>query len=250
MPAVFLWLFAASGVVVRRRSGAGGSAPRRGSARVIAGAGVPAARGHAVGRCCARRPRSSPPRREFQRGNCRAAINDALASRDALSVRGRAVRADRLLRPARARQRARDPGVPGGARPRPGQLALRLRARAGPGPGRARTRARRRRDASRLNPREQTASDLARVPRGAPRVEPRRGRRELPPGLAGSTSAARSRAAPRCARGRLGVDRARRGGSGALHPQSALAGLNPLPRGAAPGPARRQLASMAGSRAM
>ena len=31
------------------------------------------------------------------------------------------------------------------------------------------------------------------------------------------------------------VDRARRGGSGALYPQSALAGLNSLPRGTAPG---------------
>ena len=41
------------------------------------------------------------------------------------------------------------------------------------------------------------------------------------------------------ARYRLQVDRARRGGSGALHPQSALAGLNPPPRGPAPGPARR-----------
>src|SRR6185312_1457636 len=30
------------------------------------------------------------------------------------------------------------------------------------------------------------------------------------------------------------ADRARRGGSGALHPQSALAGLNSLPRGSAP----------------
>ena len=30
-------------------------------------------------------------------------------------------------------------------------------------------------------------------------------------------------------------DRARRGASGALYPQSALAGLNPLPRGTGPG---------------
>src|SRR5437588_10608170 len=33
----------------------------------------------------------------------------------------------------------------------------------------------------------------------------------------------------------LRLDRARRGASGALYPQSALAGLNPLPRGTGPG---------------
>src|SRR5213082_1514648 len=46
------------------------------------------------------------------------------------------------------------------------------------------------------------------------------------------------------------VDRARRGISGALNPQSALAGPNPRPRGWASGPVRRTEASMAGSRAV
>ena len=38
--------------------------------------------------------------------------------------------------------------------------------------------------------------------------------------------------------GRLGVDRARWGASGALYPQSAPAGLNPLPRSGVADPAR------------
>src|SRR5207244_13557826 len=46
------------------------------------------------------------------------------------------------------------------------------------------------------------------------------------------------------------LDRAKRGGSGALHPQSALAGPNPRPRGWASGPVRRWKASMARSRAV
>ena len=40
---------------------------------------------------------------------------------------------------------------------------------------------------------------------------------------------------PLTARATLSLDRARRGASGALYPQSALAGLNPLPRGTGPG---------------
>ena len=48
----------------------------------------------------------------------------------------------------------------------------------------------------------------------------------------------------------MAVDRARRGGSGALHPQSALAGLNSLSRGLVFGVARYSKASMAGSRTM
>ena len=46
------------------------------------------------------------------------------------------------------------------------------------------------------------------------------------------------------------VDRARRGCSGALYPQSALAGLNSLPREAASGVSAPIAASMAGSRPM
>ena len=46
------------------------------------------------------------------------------------------------------------------------------------------------------------------------------------------------------------ADRARRGCSGALNPQSALAGLNSLPRDAASGVSAPVAASMAGSRAM
>src|SRR3954465_1773722 len=45
------------------------------------------------------------------------------------------------------------------------------------------------------------------------------------------------------------LDRARRGISGALNPQSALAGPNPRPRGWASGPVRQAEASMVGSRA-
>ena len=46
------------------------------------------------------------------------------------------------------------------------------------------------------------------------------------------------------------MDRARRGGSGALNPQSALAGPNPLPRGAGSGVGAPPAASMARSRAV
>ena len=47
---------------------------------------------------------------------------------------------------------------------------------------------------------------------------------------------------------RIEADRARRGGSGALHPQSALAGLNPLSRGPGPEVSASLLAVMARSR--
>src|SRR5947199_1197316 len=48
----------------------------------------------------------------------------------------------------------------------------------------------------------------------------------------------------------LRLDRARRGGSGALHSQSALARLNSRSRGLAPGSVRRPKASISRSRAV
>jgi hypothetical protein len=86
MPGVFLWLLAASGVVLAAPVGRGriGAPPRLG--RVIAGLAclLLAITPWLLLRSQAALESASA---EFHRGNCRAAIDDALASRDALSVR-------------------------------------------------------------------------------------------------------------------------------------------------------------------
>jgi hypothetical protein len=183
MPAVFLWLFAAAGVVLAAPVGRGriGAPPRLG--RVIAGLAclLLAITPWLLLRSQAALEAASG---EFHRGNCSAAIDDALAARDALSVRAEPfeligycdlrANANTLAVQAFTAARDRDPDNWRFAY----GLAL-ARARAGQDPrGEAA-------DAARLNPREATARDLDRAFRGAgrrgwPRVA---AEAKLPPGL-------------------------------------------------------------------
>jgi hypothetical protein len=185
MPAVFLWLLAASGVVLAAPVGSGriGAPPRLG--RVIAGLAclVLAVTPWLLLRSQASLEAASAA---FHRGDCRAAIDDALASRDALSVRAEPfeligycdmrARADALAVQAFTAARDRDPDNWRFAY----GLAL-ARARAGQDPRHEAA------EALRLNPREPAATDLERAfraaaPRGWSRVA---GRAKLPPGLGG-----------------------------------------------------------------
>ena len=154
MPAVFLWLLAASGVVLAAPVGRGRDlGARRGSARVLAGLACLLL---AVTPWLLLRSQSDleAASAAFHRGDCRAAIDDALPSRDALSVRAEPFELIGYCDLRVGRERAGGPGVRGRAQARPGQLALRLRPRRSPGPAPGRTRVREARDARRLNPRE------------------------------------------------------------------------------------------------
>jgi O-antigen ligase/polysaccharide polymerase Wzy-like membrane protein len=185
MPAVFLWLFAASGVVVAAPVGRGrlGAPPRLG--RVIAGLAclLLAVTPWLLLRSQAALESASAA---FHSGNCRAAIDDALASRDALSVRAEPfeligycdvrVGADTLAVQAFRAARSRDPDNWRFAY----GLAIAL-ARAGQDP-RAQAA-----DAARLNPREAAAGDLVDAFRQAGRRGWARAaaQAKLPPGLGG-----------------------------------------------------------------
>jgi hypothetical protein len=183
MPAVFLWYLAASGVVVAAPVGGGRVAapPRLG--RVVAGLAclLLAVTPWLLLRSQAALESASVA---FGRGDCRAAIDDALTARDALSVRAEPFEligycdlragADTLAVDAMTAARDRDP--------RNWRLAYGLalaRARAGDDP-RAEAAL-----ASRLNPREPAARELVKAFDGAgrrawPRVA---ARAKLPPGL-------------------------------------------------------------------
>jgi hypothetical protein len=183
MPAVFLWFLCASGVVVAAPVGRGRIAapPRLG--RVLAGLAclLLAVTPWLLLRSQAALESASAA---FHRGDCRAAIDDALSSRDALSVRAEPfeligycdlrVGANELAVQAFEAARKRDPDNWRYAY----GLAL-ARARAGQDPrGEAE-------DARRLNPREGAARDLVAAfdearPRAWPRVA---AEAKLPPGL-------------------------------------------------------------------
>jgi hypothetical protein len=183
MPAVFLWLFAASGVVIAAPVGRGwlGPPPRLG--RVVAGLACLLL---AATPWLMLRSQSAleAALTAFDRGDCRTAIDDALDSRDALSVRAEPfelvgycdLRAGAQTLAVDAMQAARDRD------PRNWRYAYGLamaQARAGKDP-RAEAAL-----ALRLNPRETIARDLVRGfdetgRRGWPRVA---GRAQLPPGI-------------------------------------------------------------------
>jgi len=183
MPALFLWFFAASGVVLAAPVGRGriGAPPRLG--RVVAGLAclLLAVTPWLLLRSQAALESSLSA---LDRGDCRTAVDDALDARDALSVRAQPfevvgycdlrVGADRLAVDAMEAARDRDP--------RNWRLAYGLalaRARSGEDPrGEAAL-------ALRLNPREEVAKNLVRAfdkagRRGWPRVA---ARADLPPGL-------------------------------------------------------------------
>ena len=183
MPAVFLWLFAASGVVIAAPVGRGRIAPPPRLGRVIAGLACLLL---AVTPWLVLRSQTSLEAglAAFDRGDCRAAIDDALDARDALSVRAEPfevvgycdLRAGANALAVDAMQAARDRD-PNNWRYAYG-LAL-ARARAGEDPRAAAALA------LRLNPREQVAKDLvsaldATGRRGWERVA---GRAQLPPGI-------------------------------------------------------------------
>jgi hypothetical protein len=185
MPAVFLWFIAASGVVLAAPVGYGrvGAPPRLG--RVLAGLACLLL---AVTPWLLLRSQADleDAAAAFQRGDCRAAVDDALASRDALSVRAEPfelisycdlrVGADRLAIDAMQAARDRDPD---NWRFAYGMALARARAGQDPRPAAAL--------ALRLNPREPVAKDLVAALDGTGRGEwPRvAGEAKLPPGLGG-----------------------------------------------------------------
>jgi O-antigen ligase len=185
MPAVFLWLLAASGVVIAAPRGRGRViAPGR-VGRVVAGLACLAL---AATPWLVMRSQSSleAAASAFARGDCRAAIDHALASRDALAMRaepfellgycdlrvGEPSLAVRAMRAAHERD-------PGNWQYAYGLALAQARAGQDPRPAAAL--------AVRLDPREPVARAFARDLRGASKREwPRAAARaSLPPGLAG-----------------------------------------------------------------
>jgi MFS family permease len=183
MPAVFLWFLCAAGVVLAAPVGRGRVAapPRLG--RVLAGLAclLLAVTPWVLLRSQAALESASAA---FHRADCRAAIDDALSSRDALSVRAEPfeligycdvrVGANALAVQAFEAARKRDPD---NWRYAYGLALARARARQDPRGEAA--------DAVRLNPRETVARDLAKAfddarPRRWPRVA---AEAKLPPGV-------------------------------------------------------------------
>jgi hypothetical protein len=183
MPAVFLWLLAASGVVLAAPVGRGRIAPPPRLGRVVAGLACLVL---AVTPWLLLRSQTAleSSLAAFQRNDCGAAIDDALSSRDALSARAEPFEligycdmrlgADALAVKAMSAARDREP--------RNWRFAYGLalaRARAGDDP-RAEAA-----QAVRLNPREAAARELQRAfqnagRRGWPRIA---ARTQPPPGL-------------------------------------------------------------------
>ena len=233
MPATAIWLFAAGGWALAAPEGAPRLRPPHRPARVAMAAACLVL---TLAPCSVARSQAAldDASRAFAAGDCRRAIDRSLASLDATRLRPQPYEllAYCDVRLGAGRARAEEPRR--GRRPR-SQLVAGL-VRDG-----ARARQAGARSAARCAPggRAQPARAAHGAGGGGVRLRPAR------PSGASARSSSRSRDPLRSA-----TDRARRGGSGALHPQSALAGLNPLPRGAAPGPARRLPAAMAGSRAM
>ena len=225
MPALCLWLFAA-----------GGARSRRGRSRAAA-----------TGRraCAGDRRRSVPAARDHP-GAAHAARRRALDEAVRRSSAATAARHGRRARPAstrctvrRSRSRCSATATCAAGRPRSRSTRWRPRAAATRATGGTPTGS-----ASRgrcgAGPAAAIARDAAAEPARAAGARPG-------PRAARQPSARRSGAGPprarRSRRLEWAVDRARRGGSGALHPQSALAGLNPSrgvrPSGQRAGPRRR-----------
>ena len=215
MPALTWWLFAFGAMALAapadrpltRRTGPPDA--RRGRARLPgrgrhAGARLPLADE-------ARRCGQELPSRELPGGDrCRAGLGGC-ARRAARAVRGA-----RLLRLAARLRRPRGAAAAQRDRARPRQLGLRVRPRA-----------RERRERPQPAPGAASRADAQPAERGRAVRHPAP-RREQPTPLAPHRADAHA-ADPVTLSWR--VDRARRGGSGALNPQSALAGLNSLSRG-------------------